>query len=224
MKLFINEIYIQIIKPGQALPDLHYDLEIGGSHSLKEFKLAGNVLVKDGSINHAEELLSLMEIKRLKKLKHIVYVPDDYERVRTYIKNQFRVIKAGGGLVVKEGQLLLIHRLGLWDLPKGKLEKDEKTVEGAVREVEEECNILVRAHEKLCSTWHTYLQDGRKTIKKTTWYLMECLDDSRMAPQVAEGITDIAWFKQEEAARLLKASYASIREVYTCYQQQHLVS
>ena len=54
------------------------------------------------------------------------------------------LIEAAGGLVKNEnGDYLFIYRNDKWDLPKGKIEKDEKTKVAAVREVEEECGIAV---------------------------------------------------------------------------------
>mgnify|MGYP000625090747 CR=1 FL=1 len=51
-------------------------------------------------------------------------------------------IKAAGGLVVNEdGEVLLIKRRGLWDLPKGKVEEGEFMRLAAVREVKEETGI-----------------------------------------------------------------------------------
>ncbi|MEJ7664715.1 MAG: NUDIX domain-containing protein [Hymenobacter sp.] len=67
---------------------------------------------------------------------------------------------------MKDGQVLLIYRLGKWDLPKGKLKSDEDVPAGAMREVEEECNIKVELGEKLPSTWHSYAYKGNKMLKK----------------------------------------------------------
>jgi 8-oxo-dGTP pyrophosphatase MutT (NUDIX family) len=51
-------------------------------------------------------------------------------------------IKAAGGIVQEpSGKILMIKRLGLWDLPKGKAEKGESDAETAVREIMEETLI-----------------------------------------------------------------------------------
>ena len=51
-------------------------------------------------------------------------------------------VPAAGGLLTDEnGRLLCIHRIGHWDLPKGKLEAGEALEEAAAREVEEECGV-----------------------------------------------------------------------------------
>ncbi|MDB4195885.1 NUDIX domain-containing protein, partial [Flavobacteriales bacterium] len=58
------------------------------------------------------------------------------------LEKRFRIVEAGGGLVVNEkDEVLFIFRKGKWDIPKGKLEKREKIKHGAIREVEEECGI-----------------------------------------------------------------------------------
>ena len=55
-----------------------------------------------------------------------------------FAKN-FTVIEASGGIVQNSSkELLFIERLGKWDLPKGKIEKNETPAEAAIREVEEE--------------------------------------------------------------------------------------
>jgi 8-oxo-dGTP pyrophosphatase MutT (NUDIX family) len=47
----------------------------------------------------------------------------------------FKVIEAGGGLVLNsKGEFLVIYRNGIWDLPKGKLEKGEDFQTAALRE------------------------------------------------------------------------------------------
>ena len=57
-------------------------------------------------------------------------------------KKKLSTIVAAGGIVInKENQILFIFRKGKWDLPKGKIEKNEKIDEGAIREVTEETGI-----------------------------------------------------------------------------------
>lgn len=220
MKLFLNDIRIDLRPANDWDRQTDFDREFDSAAPLNATKLEGHILIHDGHPNHFDALMALMEVKRLKKLKSITYLCEDYDKVKAFIKSQFRIVKAGGGLVQKKGKILLIYRLGHWDLPKGKLEKDERSIEGAVREVEEECNIKVRPVEKLVSTWHSYVIDGRKTLKKTTWYLMDCVDDTLMKPQTEEGIDDLRWMSPAEYERALGQSYESIREVFRAWEAQ----
>ena len=71
-----------------------------------------------------------------------VFLHPDLEELKKAFFKKFVQIQAAGGLVENEnGEWLLIHRRGKWDLPKGKLEKGEKLDECAVREVEEETGL-----------------------------------------------------------------------------------
>src|SRR5690606_21831262 len=107
-----------------------------------------------------------------------------------------------------------------WDLPKGKREKNETFKETAKREVEEETNISVRLGRKICTTWHTYTMNKRAMLKKTKWYLMDCVDDSKMKPAVAEDIEELRWMTRKEVYHALEHSYKSISYVFEQYYKK----
>jgi 8-oxo-(d)GTP phosphatase len=54
-------------------------------------------------------------------------------------------------------------------------------------------------------------------MKKTNWYVMNCIDDSAMKPQKDEDIDDVKWMRPREAKVALYNSYASIRHVFREY-------
>jgi ADP-ribose pyrophosphatase YjhB (NUDIX family) len=217
MKLFVNDKYIHIISTENFAGAGAYDLEISPDIALADVKLQGRVLVWGGNPAYMDALLLQMEVKKLKKLDHVDFVTDRYDEVKNFIKDQFKIVKAAGGLVFKGEKMLMIYRLSKWDLPKGKLDKGEKTIDGALREVVEECAISVAADEKITSTWHTYVYEGRRILKKTTWYRMTCLSDAGMKPQIEENIEDIRWMTRGEVELALGNSYNSIREVFASY-------
>ena len=73
----------------------------------------------------------------------LIIVNKPFREVLNDFKEFFKIIYAAGGLVEnKNEEYLFIHRLDKWDLPKGKVEKDENYDEAAIREVEEECGII----------------------------------------------------------------------------------
>ena len=48
-------------------------------------------------------------------------------------------IEAAGCIVKnEEGKILMMKRLGKWDLPKGKIDKGETPIQASLRELEEE--------------------------------------------------------------------------------------
>ena len=60
-------------------------------------------------------------------------------------------IEAAGGVVVRDGQVALVHRPRYddWTLPKGKLDPGESFEEAAVREVHEETGVRARLVREL---------------------------------------------------------------------------
>jgi hypothetical protein len=111
------------------------------------------------------------------------------------IKKKLTIIKAAGGLVENsKGEFLFIFRNKKWDLPKGKVEKNEPIKITAVREVEEECGVRVEKRDKcLCKTYHIYELNGKIILKKTNWYKMYVKGVPKLIPQKEEGITTASW-------------------------------
>ncbi|MCU0430265.1 MAG: NUDIX hydrolase [Cytophagaceae bacterium] len=217
MKIFINDKPLKLIQYESRNYTEGYDSVVQAAEEITSKKLVGHVIVVNASTLQLERVLRLMEVKKLKKLKAITFSVTDYETYKDFLKDQYKVIKASGGVVRKGEKILMIYRLKKWDLPKGKLKKGEDSLKGAKREVEEECNIRVDVREKICSTWHTYTRKEKRILKKTDWYLMNCTDDSNMRPQLEEFIEDVKWLKKDEALKNLKNSYASIEEVMNQY-------
>ena len=130
------------------------------------------------------------------------------------IRKPFFFIKAAGGVVrTDENQYLFIFRNGKWDLPKGKLDKGEKTKIAAVREVEEECGIKVsELADRLCKTWHVYEERGQIIFKKTAWFNMKA-DKQDLIPQLEEGITEARWLASGDFEYIKQNTYPLIRDV-----------
>ncbi|MDB5232726.1 MAG: hypothetical protein JWN76_3531 [Chitinophagaceae bacterium] len=125
------------------------------------------------------------------------------------------LIKAGGGLVQNEhGQVLLIHRRGHWDLPKGKLDDGETIEECALREVEEETglkNIMLK--KMITITIHEYIENDQPVKKETTWFLMKVTGEQKLSPQREEDITDARWINTNDLPAYLSGTYENIRQV-----------
>lgn len=131
----------------------------------------------------------------------------------------YKYIEAAGGVVLNtSNQILLIKRLGFWDLPKGKIEKGEQSLSAAVREVEEECGITAPVIDTfLISTYHTYQMKGRLYFKKTFWYSMKYVGDEVLIPQEEEHITEVVWQDQTNLAVIFENTYLSLADVLEAY-------
>ena len=135
-------------------------------------------------------------------------------------KGRYRFVQAAGGAVSDEhGRLLAIHRLGRWDLPKGKVDKGEDIPEAAVREVMEECGLArVELEAPLCETWHTYERNGEMHLKRTDWFLMRASSKEKLVPQSEEDIGEVRWL-DDAGLRILKAeTYPSLLSVVEAWE------
>lgn len=219
MKIFYKNTPFNLIKEKNQIEsglfDEIYDLR-DKSPDINE--LNGHVLIKKLNYVYLNQLLSDLTIHANPDIKSITCSIRAFRDFKSWIKNQYTLIEAAGGLVYNSNKVLMIYRHNIWDLPKGKLENKEKPVEGAKREVEEECNIKVVPQDKICHTWHTYTQDNQHILKKTYWYRMMCRNDSEMKPQTEEDITDIQWMDLENAKEVILNSYASIAYVFEKFE------
>jgi 8-oxo-dGTP pyrophosphatase MutT (NUDIX family) len=140
---------------------------------------------------------------------------DDPKKFLKTAAKTAKLVEAAGGLVQHEdGTHLFIYRNEKWDLPKGKIEKSEKTKVAAVREVEEECGIKVsKLEDKICKTYHMYIWKGNTVLKKTHWYLMKHKGKAKLVPQIEEGITAVRFFNREQVAAVVTNTFPSIMDV-----------
>lgn len=131
-------------------------------------------------------------------------------------------ITAAGGVVFKsvdnadnEPEVILIYRRGVWDLPKGKLDREETIKECAVREVAEEIGLseTPAITTKLVDTYHEYEQDRVLYGKTTHWYAMQLANsaDVEFKPERQEGIEKVNWVDLQQAKQLV--GYQNLLEV-----------
>ena len=138
-----------------------------------------------------------------------------------HVAGCFQYIEAAGGLVtLPDKRILLIERLGKWDLPKGKAEKGESLQDTAIREVVEECGLkdTPKIIGELTHTYHTYHRDGRHVLKHTAWYTMLYDGDDALLPQSSENITRAVWLPPNRLNTVLQNTYESIRQVIRNYE------
>ncbi len=97
---------------------------------------------------------------------------------------------------------------------KGKIEKGEDTETAAIREVEEECGVRkLRIIKALPPTYHIYETKKNTVLKKTYWFEMTCKDDSKLKPQLEEGITKVKWIASKNLKPVYDNTFESIVEV-----------
>ena len=218
-RIFINDIPVSFKNlDNSKLKVENYDTLIDGSSGIIHTKLRARVLIYDALPDSIDSLLKIMTEKKLKKTYSVTFTLKNKKEVIKYLKKKFKVIKAAGGIVQNnENKILFIYRLGKWDLPKGKKDKGEKIKDCAVREVEEETNTKVKIIKRNCTTWHTYTRYKKFILKKTVWYKMKCIDDSKMKGQKKEKIEKVRWMENKIINEILINSYKSLSYVVKKY-------
>jgi len=161
----------------------------------------------------------ISEIESGEKILDFLILNKDPGKLWNCFKSQLIEMPAAGGLVMnKDHSILFIKRLGVWDLPKGKIEKNETAESAAIREVEEECGVSgLKIIKQLDSTFHMYRSPylnfpDNLILKETKWFLMNCEGPQVLIPQVEENIEQVKWFAMTQLDKVMKNTYLSLRE------------
>ncbi len=115
-----------------------------------------------------------------------------------------------GGVVIFRGKILLLYknfknRYEGWVLPKGTVEKGEKHVETALREVFEESGVKASVVKYIGKSEYSFNVPQDVVEKEVHWYLMMA-DNYYSKPQREEFFVDSGYYKYHEAYHLLKFS------------------
>jgi 8-oxo-dGTP diphosphatase len=108
-------------------------------------------------------------------------------------------VRAAGGVVVRDGRVLLVHRPKYddWSFPKGKCDPDETDEACALREVEEETGLRCELLDELGETRYV---DGKGRPKTVRYWRMRAVD-GEFAPHAE--VDEARWETPERAATLL---------------------
>ena len=112
------------------------------------------------------------------------------------------LIRAAGGVIVRDGQVLLVHRPKYddWSFPKGKCEEGESDEACALREVEEETGLRCELIDELGETSY---RDAKGRPKVVRYWRMHAVT-GEFVPH--DEVDEIRWETPEEAARVLSWS------------------
>ncbi|MBI1227919.1 MAG: NUDIX domain-containing protein [Bacteroidetes bacterium] len=134
------------------------------------------------------------QLETSNKFEQIVVFDTEVGPMWADFQGIFKLITAAGGAVFnQENKVLMIHRRGSWDLPKGKMDPGETPEQTAVREVQEETGLnQITLGPHLLDTWHTYEMKGKRILKTTHWYRMQTTEN-HLVPQTEEDIEQAVW-------------------------------
>jgi 8-oxo-dGTP pyrophosphatase MutT (NUDIX family) len=144
----------------------------------------------------------------------VFFHPDLNELKQSFLK-KFTLIKAAGGFVLNENeQVLMMFRRGKWDLPKGKLDKNESAEQAAIRETEEETGLKnITLIAPLVTTYHTYHEGTRYVLKESQWFRMKVNGEQKLIPQTSEQITKLEWVGKDALNEYRKNAFPSVIDV-----------
>ncbi len=144
-----------------------------------------------------------------------VFLHKDVDELLQAFKKKLVLVQAAGGLVYTPAhEILLIHRRGKWDLPKGKLDAGEDLAGCAEREVKEETGLnAIKNESPLLVTYHTYHEKGKHILNESHWYLFSSPKQEVMLPQLEEDIDLCKWVTAGELATYMENTHASIIDV-----------
>lgn len=149
-------------------------------------------------------------------LQGICLVCNDLESCWEKFQSYFKPQKSAGGKVINQyDETLFIYRFDKWDLPKGKLEKNESIEECAIREVEEECGInQLQIIRQLPTTYHIFEFKSAKILKYTYWFLMKTNYNGKLIPQKEEHIDKVEFKNSKQTQEALKNTYENIKILF----------
>tara|TARA_B110000090_G_scaffold32494_1_gene34775 strand:- start:77 stop:670 length:594 start_codon:yes stop_codon:yes gene_type:complete len=159
---------------------------------------------------------NILKALKSKKTDYLYLYHKSEDKLWKHFFKFFPVVKAAGGLVRHQDQrLLFIYRNNKWDLPKGRIERNEQVRVAAIREVEEETGVDgLEILRPLIETYHIFSRNGKYRLKKTYWFEMKTASQVKLIPQTEEGIEEAVWVLEDEIPSKFQNAYENIKQVY----------
>lgn len=115
---------------------------------------------------------------------------------------------SSGGIVFKNGQVLMIKNAALRDpkkaymgFPKGHIDPGEKSEDAAVREIREETGIEAEIVKKLGDSRYVFTKNGEKIFKVVVYFLMKYVSGEIQAQDLE--VLEVKWVDPEKALEVL---------------------
>lgn len=154
--------------------------------------------------------------------KGVILLVEDPQVMFDTFRSIYKQVDAAGGLVFNEkNEILAIFRRGHWDLPKGKIEKDESLEDAAVREVKEETGVKnIKLGSRIGTTYHTYSTKKYKRVLKVSHWFHMSSNDIDLIPQLDEDIEKAEWVNLTKFMEQYKPIYKNIVDITNLYALQ----
>lgn len=112
------------------------------------------------------------------------------------------IVYSQDNLTKQRKYLLLLYPKGHWDLPKGKLEKNESKLEAAIRELKEETNLEAEIIPGFEESLNYHFRGFKKELihKEVTFFVAKALHKNVI---LSEEHFDYMWLPYEKALNQL---------------------
>ncbi|MEY3412941.1 MAG: hypothetical protein RIQ70_1630, partial [Bacteroidota bacterium] len=94
MKFFINDKPLKIVKSEKKFDKNKFTTILNGKDDVMSPMLVGDLFIFNATTVQVSTILRLMEVKKLKKLNSITLAVENTEEIETFIKDQFKIIRA----------------------------------------------------------------------------------------------------------------------------------
>src|SRR5829696_2547608 len=99
MIIFVNDIPVTILKPGEKPDSGRFNHTIDANvESITQAKLINHVLVSNVNETHFDSLLGFLNSKVPTNILSLVILVEDYEAIKRFLNDKFKIVKAAGGL------------------------------------------------------------------------------------------------------------------------------
>ncbi|MBV8551156.1 MAG: NUDIX hydrolase [Acidobacteriaceae bacterium] len=151
------------------------------------------------------KIISSREVLKTKLFtvaEEIAHDPDGFEIHRLIVRHPGSAVMMA---VDEQERILLVKQFRLpaedylWELPAGRLDPDESSLEAAKRELREETGYEANKWMQLTSFWPSPGYVG----EKMTLFLAQDLTAGAQAPMEDERI-EVGWFSKEDVGRMIR--------------------
>jgi len=179
-----------------------------------------NVVANAGDYPTIKDLRPLLKKGSIESPVYLV--SDKPKKAFKSFFSDYKKIDAAGGIVKRKKKYLVIKRKGLWDIPKGRIDKGEDAATACVREIMEECGI--KGHSivhPLTDTYHVMKWNGQPALKHTFWFMLDYNGTKETKPEVKEDITQAKWMSRKKLLGIRSKTFGSITEVLDAFEEHY---
>src|SRR5690242_14265119 len=110
MIIFINDIPVRILKAEEVVDAGRINHIVDAAvEPVTQARLIHHVWIKNVAEKEMETILGILDSKVPTGVLSLCISVKDYEAIKLFLKNRFKIVKAAGGLIRKKDKFLMIY-------------------------------------------------------------------------------------------------------------------